>query len=109
MGSVPNVRYYRNLWSLVVQKDWKYEDWGILDRTHQRFFTQKSLNRTLCEHGFQILDLRAICSSLLVVQTKGFLGYVRAFTFGTILLLSLGFFGDVQYLRFGFLARLNEL
>ena len=108
MGSVPNVRYYRNLWSLVVQKDWKYEDWGILDRTHQRFFTKKSLNRTLCDHGFQIVKLKGSCGNLLVFTNKRPLGYARAAMFGLLTLLSFGFFWDVQYLRFGFLTRLNN-
>ena len=108
VGSVPNVRYYRNMWSLVVGKDWKYEDSGILDRTHQRFFTEKSLNRTLCEHGFQVLKLRGICSNLLVCTNKGSLGYLRMAMFGVLSLISLGFFWDMQYLRFGFLTRLSN-
>lgn len=52
--SLPNVRYYLNVRDLVFKKDWRYEDFGILDRTHLRFFTQKSAVRTLEENGFAV-------------------------------------------------------
>lgn len=54
VGSVPNVRFFVNLWALVVKKDWHYCDEGTLDRTHLRFFTQKSWLSSLAEHGFQV-------------------------------------------------------
>ena len=47
--SLPNVRYANNLWNLLFGKDWKYEDSGILDRTHLRFFTKKSIERLFRE------------------------------------------------------------
>ncbi|MRR05720.1 MAG: class I SAM-dependent methyltransferase, partial [Deltaproteobacteria bacterium] len=38
IGSIPNVRYIKNLTELLIKKDWKYKDEGILDKTHYRFF-----------------------------------------------------------------------
>lgn len=58
--SIPNVRYFSNLYELFIKKDWKYKDAGILDRTHLRFFTEKSLLRTLEEHRFEVLDFQRI-------------------------------------------------
>jgi 2-polyprenyl-3-methyl-5-hydroxy-6-metoxy-1,4-benzoquinol methylase len=55
VASLPNVRYAKNLWNLLFKKDWKYGEAGILDRTHLRFFTKKSMLRALREHGFEIL------------------------------------------------------
>jgi len=43
VASIPNVRYFGNIWKLLIHKDWKYTDQGILDRTHLRFFTQRSI------------------------------------------------------------------
>ncbi|MBU6503659.1 MAG: methyltransferase domain-containing protein [Burkholderiales bacterium] len=60
VGSVPNVRYITNLHGLLVRRDWQYVDAGILDRTHLRFFTQRSLARTLGQHGFTIERLAGI-------------------------------------------------
>lgn len=60
VGSVPNVRYLKNLFQLLVKKDWKYRNSGILDRTHLRFFTKKSLERLFRENGFTIEALQGI-------------------------------------------------
>lgn len=54
VGSIPNVRYIDNLFNLMVLKDWKYVDSGILDKTHLRFFTQKSLLRTFTSNGYSV-------------------------------------------------------
>ena len=60
VGSVPNVRYITNLYALLVRKDWQYADAGILDRTHLRFFTRRSLERSLCLHGYHVERLAGI-------------------------------------------------
>lgn len=54
IASIPNVRYIWNLWEVLVKKDWQYKSAGILDRTHLRFFTEKSLRRTLKDNAFSI-------------------------------------------------------
>lgn len=54
-GSVPNVRFWKNLRNLVLRKEWCYTDEGILDRTHLRFFTEKSFKRALNENGYKLL------------------------------------------------------
>ena len=60
VGSVPNVRYLPNLKQLLVRKEWRYADWGVLDRTHLRFFTRQSWEQTLREHGFVIEAIAGI-------------------------------------------------
>ncbi|MBN1474651.1 MAG: class I SAM-dependent methyltransferase [Syntrophaceae bacterium] len=40
--SIPNIRYYRVLKDLVMNGEWKYNDSGVLDITHLRFFTKKA-------------------------------------------------------------------
>ena len=52
--SVPNVRFFGNLKEVLIDKDWEYKNEGILDKTHLRFFTQKSLVRMLKGNGFEI-------------------------------------------------------
>lgn len=42
VASLPNVRYFRVLTSLVLRGEFTYEPEGVLDRTHLRFFTRKS-------------------------------------------------------------------
>ena len=60
VGSIPNVRYIGNLWELLIRKDWEYKDIGILDRTHLRFFTMKSLIRALSNNAFSIEQIVGI-------------------------------------------------
>ena len=60
VASIPNVRYILNLIELLVKKDWEYKDSGILDRTHLRFFTEKSLKRTIIDSGFEIDQFKGI-------------------------------------------------
>ncbi|ALT77271.1 class I SAM-dependent methyltransferase [Paucibacter sp. KCTC 42545] len=52
--SLPNIRYLENLKELLIEKEWRYVDAGILDRTHLRFFTKLSMQRTIKECGFTI-------------------------------------------------------
>ena len=58
--SSPNVRFLPNLLALLVQKDWQYKDAGILDRTHLRFFTRKSLLRALENAGWTVETIQGI-------------------------------------------------
>lgn len=54
--SLPNVRH----WSVVknlLEGHWNYEDAGILDRTHLRFFTRESMIRLFVEAGFRVESL----------------------------------------------------
>lgn len=54
VASIPNVRYQRNLYNLLIKKDWRYEEEGILDDTHLRFFTKKSVRRSMEKNAFVI-------------------------------------------------------
>ncbi len=40
--SVPNIRNYRFIWRLVTRGDFHYRDFGLLDRTHLRFFVKET-------------------------------------------------------------------
>lgn len=55
VGSVPNVRYLPVMFGYLFLKDWKYNPaGGVLDDTHLRFFTRKSLVRALRETGWWV-------------------------------------------------------
>lgn len=41
--SLPNIRYYTVLKSIIFNGDFKYEEAGILDKTHLRFFCRKNI------------------------------------------------------------------
>ena len=52
--SVPNVRHYRVLRSLVFSGDFSYTESGILDSDHVRFFTRKTLVELVENAGLRI-------------------------------------------------------
>ncbi len=98
--SVPNVRYLPNLLSLVLKKDWAYTDEGILDRTHLRFFTQKSLINILKSNGYQIECIAGINA----YKDSGF--WLKRI----VLFFLIQFLGqDTKYLQFGIRARKNHV
>lgn len=60
VASVPNVRYWPHLKHYLFEADWRYEDEGIRDHTHLRFFTRRSFLRALQEAGFDVLAAQGI-------------------------------------------------
>jgi 2-polyprenyl-3-methyl-5-hydroxy-6-metoxy-1,4-benzoquinol methylase len=55
--SIPNFRYWKNLREIVVRGEWRYVESGILDRTHLRFFTYKSILRMMKELRFEVVTI----------------------------------------------------
>lgn len=106
VGSVPNVRYLPHLLEVLLQRDWRYRDEGILDRTHLRFFTATSLRRTLAQHGWQVEVLTGLNC---VIANSPLPGRLR--WWGSLLLLqflTLRAQGDCRFLQHGFRARLSD-
>lgn len=58
--SIPNIRYYKTLYQLVFKKQWRYEDSGVLDKTHIRFFTLNSIRELFSELGFRIIRIEGV-------------------------------------------------
>jgi MoaA/NifB/PqqE/SkfB family radical SAM enzyme/SAM-dependent methyltransferase len=54
--SIPNVRYWPILKG-VIEGKWEYEDEGVLDKTHLRFFTKNSMYDLLDKAGFEIMKI----------------------------------------------------
>lgn len=55
--SIPNVRYYKHMKKLLLRGEWEYREKGILDRTHLRFFTVKSIRAMVEDAGFEITTM----------------------------------------------------
>ena len=54
IASIPNFLYYENLRTVIFDADFKYEDSGILDKTHLRFFTKKNIIDLFQQNSFDI-------------------------------------------------------
>ncbi|MBI3587560.1 MAG: class I SAM-dependent methyltransferase, partial [Ignavibacteriales bacterium] len=56
IASIPNIRHVRPLFKIVFDR-FEYEESGILDKTHLRFFTLHTIKKMLSETGFQITKI----------------------------------------------------
>lgn len=74
--ALPNIRHISILLELLFKKDFHYREIGILDHTHLRFFTRKSMERLLRAHGLSVErcepDIAGRNSILLNRLTMGF-------------------------------------
>ncbi len=57
VASLPNVRHYTTIRTLLFQGYWPYRDRGIHDRTHLRFFTLRNIRELFASSGLSIRRL----------------------------------------------------
>ena len=92
ISSIPNIRYHGAMRSYLFNKDWKYEDYGVMDFTHYRFFTSKSIIRMYQDAGYKIVSHKGINKS------KSLKPYL-------LNLLFFGTFSDIFYSQFATVVR----
>ncbi|MFZ2224232.1 MAG: class I SAM-dependent methyltransferase [Candidatus Deferrimicrobium sp.] len=90
--SIPNVRYFYTLKGLLVDKQWKYEEDGVLDRTHLRFFTMRSVRDMFLALGYEVLTLQGIHPMV-------------SWKFHLLNLLACGNLSDARYVQIACVAR----
>ncbi len=54
VASIPNIRHYTALRDLAWRGQWTYRDYGLLDRTHLRFFVKSTMVDLLEGAGLQV-------------------------------------------------------
>ena len=69
--SVPNIGYLGVILE-ILSGEFLYRDEGLLDRTHLRFFTRKSILRFLLENGY---SAKVVDYNIVDVQTSEFSAY----------------------------------
>jgi len=90
--SLPNFLHFYNILEILKTKDWKYKDKGILDKTHLRFFTKKSIARFLEESGYTVELIEGINP----IKSRGFF---------VLNILTFGYYYETKYPQFVVLAR----
>lgn len=58
ISSIPNIRHYTVMRSILVYGDFDYEDGGILDKTHLRFFCRKNVIKIFQENGYDVIKIK---------------------------------------------------
>ena len=90
--SLPNIRFIFTLYQLLVKKQWRYEDAGVLDKTHLRFFTKRSIMDTLEALGYKVLTIKGIHG-------------INLWKFCLLGIVSLGYLNDARYEQFVCIAK----
>ena len=54
VGAIPNVRHIKAVLPLVFSGTWKYEETGLLDWTHLRFFTRAEIQKLIVSANLEI-------------------------------------------------------
>ena len=61
VASIPNVRNWRAvLWPLLGHGRWTYTERGILDSTHLRFFSRRSMRQFFVDNGWSVQSVTGI-------------------------------------------------
>jgi SAM-dependent methyltransferase len=105
VASIPNIRSFPTLWRLVFHASWEYQDAGVLDRTHLRFFTKSSIVDMFEREGFALESVSGINPYMGIpnVRRRFWLLYRLANA------LFLGKFDDMKFQQFAVVARLKSL
>jgi 2-polyprenyl-3-methyl-5-hydroxy-6-metoxy-1,4-benzoquinol methylase len=94
VASIPNILFFPVLREIIQKQDWEYKDYGILDNTHLRFFTRKSIIRLFQTAGYKIETIKGIsardCGKLYKL--------LNLFSFGKL--------RDWKYMQFGLRAQM---
>jgi SAM-dependent methyltransferase len=95
--SLPNMRYFRVMYDLVFRKKWEYEEAGILDKTHVRFYTVDSIKNLFHRCGYEII--------LLEGNQAGSKTKTKSWRFKIFQLVTLGNAADMRHGQFHIKAR----
>lgn len=63
ISCIPNISNYSIIYQLL-KGNWNYQEEGLLDRTHLRFFTLKTIKDMFEKAGLNIVDVEGLCYNL---------------------------------------------
>jgi SAM-dependent methyltransferase len=77
VACIPNIQHWSILVKLAIG-DWRYEDSGLLDRTHLRFFTRQTIIEMFDSCGFSISKGEARYFENILPGREDFMPMIRA-------------------------------
>ncbi len=63
ISSIPSIRYHNVLIPLLLKRKFEYESFGVMDKTHMRFFTGRSIRNMYENLGYEIIEHHGINGS----------------------------------------------
>lgn len=95
--SMPNIRHYSALYKVFIKGDFRYEESGIFDYTHLRFYCKKNIEELIVKSNYKINKSQS--------SIKNYQGFSMAKIFNKITFGLLEEFFSYQYF---FVASKNE-
>jgi 2-polyprenyl-3-methyl-5-hydroxy-6-metoxy-1,4-benzoquinol methylase len=77
--SMPNIRHYSAINKIFFKGNFKYEESGLFDYTHMRFYCRKNIQELLESSGFKVLKEE---SSIKNYKGKSITKIINSLTFG---------------------------
>lgn len=96
VASLPNMRFMPVIKDFVLKGEWCYTVAGVMDRTHLRFFTRKSMHTLFEESGYQ------------VTRIEGINAIQFPWKFGLLNKLTLGALADAQFLQYACVVEVSR-
>lgn len=96
--SMPNIRHYSAFKKIFLKGDFKYENSGIFDYTHMRFYCKKNMADLLVSSGFEIVYSES--------SIKGYKGRSFAKVFN---MLTFGMFEEFLSVQYFFTAKKQHI
>ncbi|MDX2069001.1 MAG: class I SAM-dependent methyltransferase [Haliscomenobacter sp.] len=93
IASIPNILNFPAIRKLLFTKDFAYQESGIFDKTHLRFFTKKSIIRMFNEAGYSIQTIEGINRNS------------RGLLFRSLNLLTFKYIDEFKYTQFAVVAK----
>lgn len=97
VSSIPNMRNFHVMYHLVRGGQWEYVESGILDRTHLRFFTKKSIRNMYERLGYEVVKHEGIFEESSLPAYFKFLNT-----------LARGKISDMKYVQFATVAKVKR-
>jgi len=79
VASIPNLQHLKPVLKILLDR-FQYEDAGLLDSTHLRFFTLATIKRLFAETGYRVERVVPVRSRKMRLLTTLSLGALRKFT-----------------------------
>lgn len=101
VASIPNIRYLGVVSRLVFHARWEYEDFGVLDKTHLRFFTKSSILKMFQSEGYLV---ESICGINVYMCQPDVTRFAKV-VYKILNALFLGKLSDMKFSQFAVVAK----
>ncbi len=103
IASIPNIRHKSVLKDLIFNDNFEYKSAGILDITHIRFFTKRTMIKLFKDAGYEILK----CKPIKPIKRKRWYKSIMQLPKKIFNIITFNKFESMQHGQYGFTVKLS--